>query len=83
MSKLYAERDIENLETYDEHIDALRSGVIFSNSDIAAELAYRDSIIDALRRKLAEKSIQQRILTDKLTREAREFFESALEGISK
>ena len=46
MSKLYAERDIENLETYDEHIDALRSGVIFSNSDIAAELAHRDSIIE-------------------------------------
>ena len=47
MSELYAERDIENLETYDEHMDELLAGRhVFGNTDIAAELAHRDSVIE-------------------------------------
>ena len=78
MSKLYAKRDIENLDTYGDHLMAMTSEGLMGKSDIAAELAYRDSVIDALSRKLAEKSIQQRILTNNLMRESRELFESAV-----
>ena len=46
MSKLYAKRDIENLDTYGDHLMAMTSEGLMGKSDVAAELAYRDSIIE-------------------------------------
>ena len=46
MSELYAERDIENLETYFDHVMAMTSEKLRGKSGIAAELAHRDSIIE-------------------------------------
>ena len=46
--KLYAERDIENLDTYSDHVFHMTSENLRSNSDIAAELAYRDQQIAEL-----------------------------------
>ena len=41
MSKLYAERDIENLETYFNHVMAMTPEKLRGKSAIAAELAHR------------------------------------------
>ena len=43
MVKLYAKRDIEELETYIDHVSAMTSESLHSKSDIADELAFRDS----------------------------------------
>ena len=49
MNKLYTTRDIENLETYLDHLRAMTSENIRSKSEIAAELAYRDQEIERLK----------------------------------
>ena len=54
MSKLYAERDIEELETYCDHVSAMTSESLHSKSAIAAELAFRDSHIEFLENGLGE-----------------------------
>jgi len=50
--KLYAERDIEALDRvgnyYVDHVLALTAEGLYSKSDIAAELAHRDYIIDKI-----------------------------------
>jgi len=48
MKKLYAERDIMNLDTYSDHVSAMTGEKLHSKSDIAAELAYRDAEIKRL-----------------------------------
>lgn len=49
MDKLYAERDTEDLgQHYTNHLNAMTSENLHNKSDIAAELAYRDSIIEKL-----------------------------------
>ena len=52
MSKLYNERDIMALDEaggfYCQHISAMTSEQLHSKSDIAAELGYRDMIINDL-----------------------------------
>jgi len=48
--KLYGERNLdtlEGMETYAKHIEAMTAEGLNSKSDIAAELAYRDDVIDA------------------------------------
>ena len=55
--KLYAERDIMQLDKagnyYCKHIMAMTAEGLHSKSDIAAELAYRDSVIAELEGQLA------------------------------
>ena len=46
--KLYAERDIENLDTYFDHVMAMTGEALYSKSAIAAELAFRDNRIAEL-----------------------------------
>ena len=50
MRKLYAERDIvsmdENGDYYCKHVDAMTREGLHSKSEIAAELGYRDMVID-------------------------------------
>ena len=46
--KLYAKRDIQNLDTYCDHIGAMTREGLHSKSDIAAELAWRDQRIAEL-----------------------------------
>lgn len=52
MPKQYAERDIEALDEagghYSRHVQAMTAESLHSKSDIAAELAWRDMIIDRL-----------------------------------
>ena len=51
----YARRDIENMEPeYSNHVSAMTTEDLFSKSDIAAELAYRDRRISLLEEALAE-----------------------------
>ena len=50
--KLYAERDIENLDTYSDHVFHMTSENLRSKSDIAAELAYRDQQIAELTKEI-------------------------------
>lgn len=49
MQNLYAERDIENLNTYPDHVYSMIAEELRGKSDIAAELAYRDSEIIKLK----------------------------------
>lgn len=60
--KLYAKRDIEALDEAGSyfflHMSAMTSEKLHSKSDIAAELAYRDKVIDEL------KAANLRILND-------------------
>jgi hypothetical protein len=57
MKKLYAQRDPEELDKagafYAAHIMAMTEEDLYSKSDIAAELAYRDAITDQLKRAVA------------------------------
>ena len=57
--KLYAERDIMQLDKagnyYCKHIMAMTAEGLHSKSDIAAELAYRDSVIAELEGQLANR----------------------------
>ena len=47
--KLYGDRSVEELgEYYTKHLSAMTSEGLHSKSDIAAELAYRDYVIDKL-----------------------------------
>ena len=48
--KHYAERDIENQKYYGVHVSAMTGERLHSKSDIAAELAHRDEVIDNLER---------------------------------
>lgn len=51
--KLYARRDIESLgNLYIDHLDAMTGEGLHSKSDIAAELAHRDILLDAAHRAL-------------------------------
>ena len=52
--KLYAERDIENLDTYFDHVMAMTGEALYSKSAIAAELAFRDNRIAELTANQAE-----------------------------
>lgn len=56
MEKLYKERDASVLDEagdyYSRHISAMTRENLDTKADIAAELGYRDSIIDMLRAKL-------------------------------
>lgn len=56
--KLYAERDIEELDSiggyYCRHISAMTKEGLHNKTDIAAELGFRDAEIDRLKRELAE-----------------------------
>ena len=47
-SKLYQQRDIENLDTYEDHVNAMTIEDLYFKSDIAAELAVRDAQIEYL-----------------------------------
>ena len=51
---LYKERDIEELDTYCDHVSAMTSESLHSKSAIAAELAFRDSHIEFLESGLSE-----------------------------
>mgnify|MGYP003670418888 FL=1 len=57
-AKLYAERDIEQLDKdgghYFRHVLHMTREALHSKSDIAAELAWRDREIDRLKAKLEE-----------------------------
>ena len=57
----YAERDIENQKYYGDHICAMKGEGLHDKSDIAAELAYRDEIIDELNAEIEalEKAISE------------------------
>lgn len=50
--KLYAERDIENLDSYIDHVSAMTGEKLHSKSSIAAELAFRDEQIKSLNSKM-------------------------------
>ena len=56
MVKLYAERDLEMLDMtnnyYSRHVEAMTEEGLNSKSSIAAELAYRDWIIDEQQKEL-------------------------------
>ena len=47
--KLYAERNILKLDNYIDHISAMTTEGLHAKSDIAAELAYRDSVNETLK----------------------------------
>ena len=51
---LYEEREIDELDTYIDHVSAMTTEGLHSKSAIAAELAFRDSRIEFLEGKLAE-----------------------------
>ncbi|WP_339934546.1 hypothetical protein [Vreelandella glaciei] len=56
-AKHYAARDItsdELMQRYMDHVDAMTGEGLHSKSDIAAELAYRDALINELSEKLAK-----------------------------
>lgn len=59
--KLYAERDIMQLDKagnyYCKHLMAMTAEGLHSKSDIAAELAYRDSVIAELEGQLANREV--------------------------
>jgi DNA-directed RNA polymerase subunit RPC12/RpoP len=56
--KHYAERDImEQGNYYMRHLMAMTAEKLHSKSDIAAELAHRDMVIDALRNELARLAV--------------------------
>lgn len=63
--KLYAERDPIQLDKdgsyYFRHVEHMTTERLFSKSDIAAELGYRDREIDRLRKELEE---VERVVTD-------------------
>ena len=48
--KHYAERDICEQKYYADHVSAMTGEGLHSKSDIAAELAHRDEVIDNLER---------------------------------
>jgi len=48
--KHYAERAIEDQKYYGDHVSAMTSEGLHSKSDIAAELAHRDELIEKLER---------------------------------
>ena len=58
MENQYGKRDIIALDKnggyYSRHIEAMTSEGLHSKSDIAAELAWRDSEIDRLKNELAD-----------------------------
>lgn len=52
---MYADRDIENLEPYyTNHVSAMTGEKLHDKSAIAAELAYRDKVIETLEKKIIE-----------------------------
>ena len=57
-TKLYAERDIENLPMYAAHVSAMTAEGLGKKAHIAAELAYRDDQIQVLYIKLNEAEIR-------------------------
>lgn len=74
--KLYAERDIMQLDKagnyYCKHLMAMTAEGLHSKSDIAAELAYRDSVIAELEGQLAGANtliIAQRASIDEMTKQ--------------
>ncbi|WP_210531185.1 hypothetical protein, partial [Pantoea ananatis] len=52
MTKQYEQRNIESLDGYMTHVMAMTAEQLHSKSDIAGELAWRDSQIAALQQKL-------------------------------
>lgn len=63
---MYEQRDIEELDTYHDHILAMTKEGLISKSSIAAELAWRDEVISAYKERivtlqaLARSSIQEK-----------------------
>lgn len=61
-NSLYAERDIERLDEmggyYFKHVSAMTSEDLHSKREIAAELGWRDAVIDILLDSLDEKNRQ-------------------------
>lgn len=57
-NKMYADRDIMKLDSmgnhYSDHVFAMTAEKLHSKSDIAAELAWRDYIIDQLKYQLEQ-----------------------------
>lgn len=57
-NKLYADRDIMELDElgnyYSDHVSAMTGEGLHSKSDIAAELGYRDLLINELSKELEE-----------------------------
>ncbi len=73
MKKLYAQRDVKRLgRYYTKHVSAMTSEELHSKADIAAELAWRDFIIDYVESKcgytLTESKLKELklVLEDKL-----------------
>lgn len=55
MDKLYAERDVFELEPhFSDHVSAMTGEGLHNKADIAAELAFRDAEICGLRERVAE-----------------------------
>lgn len=54
MPKLYEEREIDELDTYIDHVSAMTTEGLHSKSAIAAELAFRDEEINKLKRKMSD-----------------------------
>lgn len=77
----YAERDAMAIDArggyYSRHVKAMTAEKLHSKSDIAAELAYRDMLIDHLREELSntlERYDQAHEWADKLSAEISDFF---------
>lgn len=52
--KLYSKRDTLKLSNFTKHMEAMTKESLYSKSDIAAELAYRDEEIVKLKKKLEQ-----------------------------
>ena len=72
MSKQYAERDASALDEaggyYIRHVSAMTKEGLHSKSDIAAELGYRDMLLDSLGAKVSELLTQRDELQASLQR---------------
>ena len=49
---LYEEREIDELDTYIDHVSAMTTEGLHSKSAIAAELAFRDEEVSTLKKKI-------------------------------
>jgi len=63
MTKKYADRDIMEQKHYATHVFQMTAEGLHSKSDIAAELAHRDEIIDDLRALIDQKPSDEWKLT--------------------
>jgi len=79
MNNQYAERDIMEQKHYAKHVFQMTSEKLHSKSDIAAELAHRDELIETLTKRLSDFSYEASVNMGKQIQENKGLYKQIAE----